>query len=217
MSGSSYLSSQHRELRRGSRGWALGPRAHPWDGVLPFKMHYSIAFKRRSIAGRPPLGEILYPPLELGGVAWVRSERHEKWQVSRRGRCKRECSRTSLFQKKNNLALGAGNTNCYSTSPTCRLASNLRTCNEAVLTAAQTPRYRAITTRSTFARPQRPAINRGGPISVATEPGGAGGASWCPGHLLGGTARHRQAAHKTQPFGTTCRPEAAGCHGYRRV
>ena len=26
-------------------------------------MHYSIAFKHRSITERPPLGEILYPPL----------------------------------------------------------------------------------------------------------------------------------------------------------
>ena len=40
-----------------------GARAHPWDGVSPFKMHYSIAFKHQSITGRPPLGEILYPPL----------------------------------------------------------------------------------------------------------------------------------------------------------
>ena len=44
-------------------GWALGRAPHPWGGVLPFKMHYSIAFKHQSITGRPPLGEILYPPL----------------------------------------------------------------------------------------------------------------------------------------------------------
>ena len=34
-------------------------------GVSPFKMHYSIAFKCQSITGRPPVGEILYPPLVL--------------------------------------------------------------------------------------------------------------------------------------------------------
>ena len=29
--------------------------AHPWGGVSPFKIHYSIAFKHQSITGRPPL------------------------------------------------------------------------------------------------------------------------------------------------------------------
>ena len=37
--------------------------AHPWDGVTPLKIRYSIAFKHQSVTGRPPLGEILYPPL----------------------------------------------------------------------------------------------------------------------------------------------------------
>ena len=37
--------------------------AHPWDGISPFKIHYSIAFEHQFITGRPPLGEILYPPL----------------------------------------------------------------------------------------------------------------------------------------------------------
>ena len=37
--------------------------AHPWGGVSPFKTHYSIAFKNQSVTGRPPLGEVLYPPL----------------------------------------------------------------------------------------------------------------------------------------------------------
>ena len=45
-------------------GVGAGARAHPWDEVSPLKMHYLIAFKRQSINGRPPLGEILYPPLE---------------------------------------------------------------------------------------------------------------------------------------------------------
>ena len=45
------------------QGVGAGARAHPRDEVSPFKMHYSIAFKRQSITGRPPLGEILYPPL----------------------------------------------------------------------------------------------------------------------------------------------------------
>ena len=40
-----------------------GARAHPRDGAPPFKMHYSIAFEHHSIIERPPLGEILYPPL----------------------------------------------------------------------------------------------------------------------------------------------------------
>ena len=40
-----------------------GERAHPWGRVSPFKMHYLIAFKHQFIIGRPPLGEILYPPL----------------------------------------------------------------------------------------------------------------------------------------------------------
>ena len=37
--------------------------AHSWGGVSPFKIHHSIAFKRQSITGRPPLEEILCPPL----------------------------------------------------------------------------------------------------------------------------------------------------------
>ena len=41
------------------QGVGAGARAHPWGGVLPLKMHYSTAFKH----GRPPLGEILYPPV----------------------------------------------------------------------------------------------------------------------------------------------------------
>ena len=44
-------------------GVGAGAGAHPWGGVSPFKIHYSIAFKHQSITGRPPLGEILYPPL----------------------------------------------------------------------------------------------------------------------------------------------------------
>ena len=35
-------------------GGRLGARAHPWDGVSPFKIHYSITFKHQSITGRPP-------------------------------------------------------------------------------------------------------------------------------------------------------------------
>ena len=42
---------------------AVRAGAHPWDGVAPFKIHYSIAFKHPSVTGRLPLGEILYPPL----------------------------------------------------------------------------------------------------------------------------------------------------------
>ena len=45
------------------QGVGAGARAHPWGGVSPFKMHYSVAFKNQSITGHPPLGEILYPPL----------------------------------------------------------------------------------------------------------------------------------------------------------
>ena len=51
---------------QGSAG-RQGQQAHPWGGVSPFKMHYSIAFKHQFIIGRPPLGEILYPPLGGGG------------------------------------------------------------------------------------------------------------------------------------------------------
>ena len=46
------------------QGVGAGARAHPRGGVSPFKMQYSIAFKHQSITGRPPLGEILYPPLD---------------------------------------------------------------------------------------------------------------------------------------------------------
>ena len=52
------------------QGVGAGARAHPWDGVSPFKMHYSIAFKHHSITGRPPLGEILYPPLVSVNEIW---------------------------------------------------------------------------------------------------------------------------------------------------
>ena len=44
-----------------------GAGAHPWGGVTPLKMHDSIAFMHQSIIGRPPLGEILHPPLGGGG------------------------------------------------------------------------------------------------------------------------------------------------------
>ena len=45
------------------QGVGAGAGAHPWGGVSPFKMRYSIAYKHQSIIGLPPLGEILYPPL----------------------------------------------------------------------------------------------------------------------------------------------------------
>ena len=44
------------------QGVGAGARAHPWDGVSPFKMHYSVACKNQSITGGPLLGEVLYPP-----------------------------------------------------------------------------------------------------------------------------------------------------------
>ena len=40
-----------------------GVGAYPWDEDAPFNIHHSIAFKHLSITGRPPLGEILHPPL----------------------------------------------------------------------------------------------------------------------------------------------------------
>ena len=40
------------------QGVGAGARGHPWGGVSPFKMHYSIAFKRQFNTGHPPLGEI---------------------------------------------------------------------------------------------------------------------------------------------------------------
>ena len=42
------------------QGVGAGAGAHPWDGDSPY---HSIAFKHQFITGRPPLGEILYPPL----------------------------------------------------------------------------------------------------------------------------------------------------------
>ena len=45
------------------QGVGAGAGAHPWSGVSSFKMHYSTSFKYQFITGRPPLGEILYPPL----------------------------------------------------------------------------------------------------------------------------------------------------------
>ena len=45
------------------QGMGAGAGAHPSGGVSPFKMRYSIAFKHQFIIGRPPLGEILCPPL----------------------------------------------------------------------------------------------------------------------------------------------------------
>ena len=45
------------------QGVGDGAGAHPWRGVSPLKMHDSIAFMHQSIIGRPPLGEILHPPL----------------------------------------------------------------------------------------------------------------------------------------------------------
>ena len=52
------------------QGVGVGARAHLWGGVSPFKMHYSIAFKHQFIIGRPPLGEILYPPLGASAVRY---------------------------------------------------------------------------------------------------------------------------------------------------
>ena len=54
-----YCSVQQARIQ----GVGAGARAHPWGAVSPLKMNYSIAFKHQSITGRPPLGEILYPPL----------------------------------------------------------------------------------------------------------------------------------------------------------
>ena len=45
------------------QGVGAGAGAHPWDGVSPFKMHYSAAFKHQFITGHPLLGELLHPPL----------------------------------------------------------------------------------------------------------------------------------------------------------
>ena len=42
-----------------------GAGAHPWGGVSPLQMRYAMVHKHQSIIGRPPLGEILYPPLEM--------------------------------------------------------------------------------------------------------------------------------------------------------
>ena len=53
-----------KEVQARIQGVGAGARAHPWDRVTPFKMHYSIAFKHQFITGRPPLGEILHPPLK---------------------------------------------------------------------------------------------------------------------------------------------------------
>ena len=57
------------------QGVGAGARAHPWGGVSPFKMHYSTAFKHQFITGRPPLGEILYPPLLTVPVSCRRGQR----------------------------------------------------------------------------------------------------------------------------------------------
>ena len=59
------LAVQH-DFQARIQGVGAGARAHPWGGVSPFKMHYSIAFKHQFIIGRPPLGEILYPRLTSG-------------------------------------------------------------------------------------------------------------------------------------------------------
>ena len=71
--------------KRGSQariqGVGAGAGAHPWGGVSPLKMHDSIAFMHQSIIGRPPLGEILHPPLAAGSrthtlfPVWVQSKR----------------------------------------------------------------------------------------------------------------------------------------------
>ena len=45
------------------QGVGAGAGAHPWNGVSPFKIHHTMAFGHQFIIGRPPLGEILYPPL----------------------------------------------------------------------------------------------------------------------------------------------------------
>ena len=45
------------------QGVGAGAGAHPWDGDSPLKIYRSIAFKHQFITERPPLGEILYPPL----------------------------------------------------------------------------------------------------------------------------------------------------------
>ena len=47
------------------QGMGAGAGAHPWDGDSPLKIYHSIAFKHQFITRRPPLGEILYPPLGL--------------------------------------------------------------------------------------------------------------------------------------------------------
>ena len=59
----SHLGNQARIQGVGARAGA-----HPWDGDSPFEIHWSIAFKHQSIIGRPPLGEILRPPLVITSI-----------------------------------------------------------------------------------------------------------------------------------------------------
>ena len=53
-------------MMKQARIQGVGARAgaHPWDGGSPLKIYHSKVFKHQFITGRPPLGEILYPPLE---------------------------------------------------------------------------------------------------------------------------------------------------------
>ena len=62
--GWSSLKSNSRQQPPGADpGVDAGAGGYTWNGKAPLKIHHSIAFKHQSIIGRPPLGQILYPPL----------------------------------------------------------------------------------------------------------------------------------------------------------
>ena len=65
-----YDGTRRDSMQARIQGVGAGARAHPWGGVSPFKMRYSKAFEHHFITGRPPLGEILYPPLVWDEMGW---------------------------------------------------------------------------------------------------------------------------------------------------
>ena len=60
------LSTSLGDMRRGSRGWALRRAPTPGTEFHHSKYTMQLALKHQSVTERPPLGEILHPPLDIG-------------------------------------------------------------------------------------------------------------------------------------------------------
>ena len=62
------------------QGVGAGGRAHPWGGVSPFKMHYSIALMHQSITGAPTQGRRIRGGVRRGSLLDLAKPPPRPWQ-----------------------------------------------------------------------------------------------------------------------------------------